>query len=140
MEDREFNVLIRNQRMATGMSSEMLCAADCFSKGYQVSKPLAGDSRYDLIIDRNGVLSRLQVKTISKSGQIPIGQIKYKVDTYGRGVQEIVEPKYEGSEFDYLAAVDRETKVVYYVPISDIDFSKANVPFGAKRREIYTVF
>jgi hypothetical protein len=137
MDDREFNVSIRNQRMATGMSSEMTCAADCFSRGYQVSKPLAGDCKYDLIVDKANTLLRVQVKTISGS-QIPIGSITYRENTYGKGVVERVVPRYDGSEFDILAAVDRTTKRVYYMPVAEINFSKAHVPFGITIRERYS--
>jgi len=128
--DREFNVQVASHRMSIGMASEMMCAADCFSRGYVVSKPLCGDSKYDLIVDRQGVLLRVQVKTLSHSNQIPIGYTKYYEDTYGKGSYAKSMPKYDGTEFDILAAVDRETKIVYYLPVEEVDFSKANVSLG----------
>lgn len=139
-DDREFNVAVKNSRMSTGMSSEMLVASDLFARGYQVSKPLAGDTRYDLIVDRHGTLSRVQVKTISRGSQIPIGFVKYTEDTYGRGVQQRTMPRYTGSEFEFIAAVDRDTKMVYYIPSSEIDFKKANIPFGKTARERFLDF
>src|SRR5688572_22511690 len=110
MEDREFNQMVARSRMFTGMSSEALCIADCYSRGYVVSKPFDGVQKYDLIVHNGVKLLRLQVKTISQSGQIPIGYTKYTEDTYGKGLQERVLAKYDGSEFDFLAAVDRNSK------------------------------
>ena len=140
MDDRQFNQSIAASRVATGAASEMFCAADLFVKGYLVSKPLRDGSRYDLIVDRDGVFYRIQVKTLSKSGQAPIGYIKYTEDTYGKGLQQRTIPKYQGHEFDILAVVDRETKEVYYIPVSEIDFSKPNVPVNAEARERFRAF
>lgn len=140
MDDREFRQAVASSRVSLGMFSEMTCAADCFSRGYLVSRPLADGSRYDLVVDRNGSLERVQVKTMSKTGSVPIGILKYKHDTYGKGVYDYTIAKYSGSEFDFLAAVDRDTKIVYYIPVVEIDFTKANVPLGKNIRERYLTF
>ncbi len=140
MTDREFNKSVAANRMCIGMGSEMICAGDLYYRGYRVSKPLDGTSKYDLIVDRHGVLSRLQVKTVSKGGQTSIGVLSYREDTYGKGVVIRVIPKYDGTEFEFLAVVDRATREVFYVPIADVDFTKANFPLTKAARLQYTDF
>lgn len=46
-----------------GITTEMYVAAHLLSLGYNVSQPLCQDSKYDLIVDVNNKLLRLQVKT-----------------------------------------------------------------------------
>ena len=45
------------------ITTEMYVAAYLLSLGYNVSQPLCQDSKYDLIVDVNNKLLRLQVKT-----------------------------------------------------------------------------
>ena len=46
-----------------GITTEMYVAAYLLSLGYNVSQPMCQDSKYDLIVDVNDKLLRLQVKT-----------------------------------------------------------------------------
>jgi hypothetical protein len=46
-----------------GDLSEMAVALALARTGYLVSRPVGENRRYDLIIDKGGVLSRVQVKT-----------------------------------------------------------------------------
>jgi hypothetical protein len=43
--------------------SEAMVLAALIKAGYKVSIPFGEDNRYDFIIDRDGILSRVQVKT-----------------------------------------------------------------------------
>lgn len=134
MDNAAFNKMAHHNRLSRGMASEMIVAADLYERGYRVSKPLDNDQGYDFILDRDGVLDRVQVKTLSQNGsQAPIGFTKYfwnGVETQTRQI-----PKYREGVFDILAVVDRHTKVVYYIPASEIDFSKANVKLNAEVKE-----
>ena len=49
--------------MKLGEYSESLFATHCMEKGYIVSKPFSHYTRYDLIIDVDNVLHRVQVKS-----------------------------------------------------------------------------
>ena len=51
-----------------------------FEKGFIVSKPYGDNSRYDFIVDFDGILARIQVRaTASKSGK------SYRISTgYGK--------------------------------------------------------
>lgn len=102
-----------------GIISELIVAADATERGYFVLIPLdGGHSQYDLVVEKEGKLLRVQVKTIKLKD--------YAVSLITGG------KRYIKGAFDYLAAVDRETRNVYWVPESDIDFSKTMVPMRGK--------
>ena len=55
-----------------GIATEITVAAYLLQLGYNVSQPFCQDSKYDLIVDANGKLLRLQVKTARQSSQTSI--------------------------------------------------------------------
>lgn len=46
-----------------GEITELKCQLYCLQKGFIVSKPLVDNARYDLILDYNNKLYRIQIKT-----------------------------------------------------------------------------
>ena len=54
------------QSKAKGLSNELLCQAYIISLGYNVSVPIGEDCRYDFIMDINGILKRVQVKSCTE--------------------------------------------------------------------------
>ena len=46
-----------------GEITEMKCQLYCLEQGYTISKPLIDNARYDLILDYNNKLYRIQIKT-----------------------------------------------------------------------------
>jgi Holliday junction resolvase-like predicted endonuclease len=51
-----------------GDLAEMLVAADLVRRGYKVALPFGEDWDYDLIVDRDGRLERVQVKYTESNG------------------------------------------------------------------------
>ena len=49
--------------MNLGEYSESLFATICIERGYIISKPFSHETRYDLIVDINNSLHRVQVKS-----------------------------------------------------------------------------
>ena len=142
MDDREFSQSIAKRRTSSGFSAELFVAADLYERGYTVSKPLDGSSKYDLVVDKDGKLFRVQVK--SSTGvyiQAQIGWTKYRENVYdGKGVTEHVIRKYNEGDFDVLAIYQRNSKTVYYVPVSDLDLSKSSFQVKQTERDRYLVF
>lgn len=142
MTDREFNQMVGKRRMSTGMAAEMAVASDLFSLGYIVSKPLDGVQKYDLIVDKDGQLLRVQVK--SSTGKYPqgwIGWTKYSENIYdGKGVTAHVVRKYVESDFDVLAIYHVATKEIFYVPVEDLDLTKSNFSVRIGDRAKYLEF
>lgn len=58
-----------NKTKVKGLITELQCQTYFTSLGYNVSIPLGEDCRYDMIVDIDGILIRIQVKTchLSKS-------------------------------------------------------------------------
>lgn len=54
---------MRRNTKIIGDASEAMMLAALISAGYHVAIPFGEDQRYDMIIDKNGVLARVQVKT-----------------------------------------------------------------------------
>lgn len=141
MDNREFNSKITKERMFLGMFAEHQVMADCYLRGYRVLSSGDGAPKYSMVVDRDGILIRLQVKALSATGQAAVGSIRYTENRYdGRGRQPFIEPKYTVSDFDYLALVDRLTREVYYVPVADIDFTKAYFTLRQGEKASYSEF
>tara|TARA_R110000803_G_scaffold48506_1_gene100742 strand:+ start:486 stop:851 length:366 start_codon:yes stop_codon:yes gene_type:complete len=73
--------------MNLGEYSESLFATRCIEMGYIVSKPFSYDTRYDLVVDINNVLQRVQVKSteyIRKDNQcqVRVGYTKEEADWF----------------------------------------------------------
>lgn len=77
-----------------GCLAEFKIAAELLKRGYQVSRPLADSSVYDLIADINGKLIKIQVKSTSK---------KPYENTTGVRIHVTRHRKYSTSEVDYYA-------------------------------------
>lgn len=85
--------------------------------GYEVSVPFGENTRYDLVIDRHGVLSRVQCKT----GRLRGGTIRFATaSTYGHlPSPREVRRAYVG-EIDHFGVFCPETGGVYLIPIDDV--------------------
>jgi len=88
-----------------GELSEMLLAGKLALAGYGVAFPLGENQRYDLIIEKNEVLSRVQVKT----GRLRNGVVRFNPSTR----------PYTG-EVDFFGIYCRELDAAYLVPIADL--------------------
>lgn len=142
LSDGEFRKLVANQRKATGTLAELLTAADLVGKGYPVFLPLMSIEKFDLVTVRNGEFLRLQVKMGAKSSlQVNLGRPTKRAE-YFDSVSWVskTSPKYTVTDFDYLVVVDRDTREVFYVPVSDIDLTSANFNLPASQRLRYNDF
>lgn len=142
MDDREFNQSVGKNRVAVGFAAEMFVAAHMYELGYSVSRPLDGSTKYDLIVDTGNSLVRVQVKSVGGVYiQAQIGWTVYKENIYdGRGVTSHVVRKYKDSDFDVLAIYHKQTKLVYYVPVGELDLSKDAFQVKQADREKYLRF
>ena len=85
-----------------------------FKKGFVVSKPYGDNSRYDFIVDFDGILARVQIRaTASKGGK---GYRFSNVYGKNKGLDK--------SNIDYLAAYILSEDIWYIIPISIIKNSK----------------
>ncbi len=92
---------------------------DLLTKGYKVALPLGEDWRYDLIVDKNNHLLRIQCKyTEAKNGVI-----KVRCETHdGRNYY-----KYKQDDLDYLAVYDKVTNNCYYISCSYLEKGRSSL-------------
>jgi hypothetical protein len=119
-EGREFESLQvdHHDTNRTGDISVSMLIARLLRVGYEVFLPFGSHQRYDLLIEKNGIYSRVQVK----SGRIKKGtvefngySISYKVSLDKRGSR-----RYTKEEIDYFAIYCAANDKAYLVPIEDV--------------------
>ena len=92
---------LRDAKRDAGLSEVMLIAA-LSRAGYVVSLPLGENHGYDLIVDKNGVLSRVRVKT----GRLRKGAVAFSCySSHG--------------EVEYFGVYCKQLGACYLVPIAD---------------------
>lgn len=98
-----------------GDASEIAVIYALHRAGYRVAIPFGENNRYDLIIEKEGTLSRVQVKT----GRLRRGVIlfhPYSSHIHRNGVSCRV---YAG-EIEYFAVYCEQMGSTYLIPISDV--------------------
>lgn len=93
-----------------GNLSEAKFLADALEKGYTVLVPFGGGCRYDLVLDKDNTLIKIQVKT----GKLKDGRITFQTTSNNRGVGR---KPYHG-EVDFIGVYCPQNDTSYLVPIS----------------------
>lgn len=104
-----------NSTKQTGLLTELQCQTYFTQLGYNVSLPLGEDVRYDMIVDVNGKLIKVQVKTChltkTESG-IEFATRSTQVNTQGQKSKT-----YSENEIDYFATFWEDK--VYLIHVKD---------------------
>ena len=105
-----------------GAITELEVATYLLKKGYVVSQPLVQDSKYDLIVDTNNHLYRLQVKTARKHPKNQGKSIVFNCRTTTNNVRECKQRYYSDEEVDFFATYwDNQ---VFLIPIKECSSEK----------------
>jgi hypothetical protein len=102
-----------------GITTEMYVAAYLLSLGYNVSQPLCQDSKYDLIVDVDSKLLRLQVKTARLAD---INSITFNCRSTTKNSSIHKSRSYSVDEIDYFATYWNHQ--VYLVPVGQCSSEK----------------
>jgi PD-(D/E)XK nuclease superfamily protein len=105
-----------------GDLAELMVAADLRRKGYKVAIPFGEDWDYDLIIERDGNLERVQVKYAESGGSVLAVRCRSHSLTNGKVKRT---KKYTAKTIDWLAVYDRSTDRCHYVPASELGEGKS---------------
>lgn len=112
-----------NNTAKKGQITESMVLARLVQLGYQCLIPWGHDHRYDIAIDDNGTLVRIQCKTARyrKAG----GSIAFNTDiTYARvGGKPHIVKGYKG-QADYFGVYSPDTGKVYFIPV-DIENTRS---------------
>lgn len=97
-----------------GITTEIYVAAYLLSLGYNVSQPFCQDSKYDLIVDVNGKMLRLQVKTSRETGN---NSIEFNCRSTTTNSKSNKSRRYSSNEVDYFATYWNNK--AYLIPIEE---------------------
>lgn len=102
-----------------GITTEIAVAAYFLSLGYNVSQPFCQDSKYDLIVDVNNKLLRLQVKTARLLNE---DTIIFNCRSTTKNSQTNKSRYYQSDEIDYFATFWNYK--AYLVPVNECSAEK----------------
>lgn len=96
-----------------GDLAELRVAADLVARGCRLSFPFGEDHDYDLIVDFDGRLHRVQVKYARSDGEV----VKVKCFSHSLTAGKVRSTKhYTPATVDWIAVYDVTTDRCYYVP------------------------
>ena len=105
-----------------GTITELQVATYLLSLNYIVSQPLVQDSKYDLIVDVNHQLIRLQVKTARPNLKNKAKTIVFNCRSTTNNVRECKQRRYSSNEVDYFATFwDGQ---VFLIPVNECSTEK----------------
>lgn len=104
-----------------GNLTELQCLTAFYEQGCHVSLPYGENSRYDMIVDVNGKLLRVQVKTSSLKKEDE-NAIEFSCRSTRVNSQGVVSNRYTSNEIDYFATFWKG--VCYLIPITECSVSK----------------
>jgi len=111
----------------TGLPEELLVAHEAIDAGWAVSFPFGGRAKYDLVLERGGVVLKVQVKTARpKDGNplrqeiVELGDYKAPQVDFFAGVVD-----FSGVETKYPPCVD-SPRHIFYKPYGDEDQDGGN--------------
>lgn len=105
-----------------GTITELNVASHLLSLGYNVSQPLTQDSKYDLIVDVNHKLIRIQVKTARINEKTQGLSIKFNCRSTTNNVRECKQRYYSTEDVDYFATWWNNE--VFIIPVNECSAEK----------------
>jgi PD-(D/E)XK endonuclease len=104
-------------RKQKGELAELVVASDLRRRGCKLAIPYGEDCDYDLVIERDGKLERVQVKHTQSGGAVISVKCCSHSLTNGRVRQT---KRYTAAMIDWLAVYDRTTDRCYYIPAREL--------------------
>lgn len=105
-----------NHSSRQGEKSELAVASELMAKGYGVSFPFGHNHQYDLIVDTDGVLHRIQVKTA-------------KVEEGNRYYISADVNQYDKKYVDLFAGYSEDNVATFFIPIGEASGKRQRVTY-----------
>ena len=115
-------MLTTNQK---GLLAEQAVIFECVRLGIGVAKPL-DDERYDLILDVDSRLSRIQCKWAAKQGDVVV----VRLYSNRRGPDGMITKRYSSEDVDGFAAYCLGTKTCYFLPVPFAQYREVRLRLG----------
>ena len=104
-----------------GLTTELQCQLFFTQMGYNISVPLGEDCRYDFILDLNGILLRVQVKTCREEKNGIVFNVK---SVHLNSTKGTVSHSYTKNDIDVFATFYKEK--CYLIPVEECGVSEKN--------------
>lgn len=99
-----------------GEKSELAVASELMMKGYGVSFPFGHEHQYDLIVDKDGELYRIQVKTA-------------RHEKNNRYYIQADAADYDNEYVDLLSGYSEDEVATFYIPVHEATGTQQRVTF-----------
>jgi hypothetical protein len=106
-----------------GDLAELKVACDLRRRGYEVAIPFGEESSYDLVVDRDGRLERVQVKYANRGNRSAIDVQCYSMTIVDGKVRS--RTPYTEKSIDWLAVYDAVTDQCFYIPAHELGEGRA---------------
>jgi hypothetical protein len=107
-----------------GDTAELAVALDLRRRGYRVAFPYGEDCDYDLVLDRNGRLERVQVKYTRSDGNVIVVRCRSQSLTNGK---VRATKRYTVETIEWLAVYDATSACCFYVPSAELAHGRAEL-------------
>lgn len=98
-----------------GNLGELKVASDLISQGYNIALPFGDNAAYDLILDKDNSLLRVQIKYVESN----IDFLKIRLASVTkRTARKLVHKPLSRDSVDLLAIYDKIDNICYYVPLN----------------------
>lgn len=123
-----------------GSESELAVAYELTKFGWLTSFPITHNSQYDLIVDVNGRLSKIQIKRAyihSKQRENTLCVETRRIIVKHSGDKKTVTRKYDNNGYDFLIAHYPKNNEFWVLPFNVCDKYAAQVYLTTKNNEQY---
>lgn len=112
---------MKDKTLIAGDVNELKCILDFESRGYYTSIPFSGSSRYDVIVDIEGKLLRIQCKSshLYKNDET---SIEFDATRSTTNTQKTTRYKYSKEEIDYFYTSYKDYG--FLIPVEEVSTSK----------------
>ena len=114
-----------------GQLTEQKCFLKCLEAGYQVSKPLFDNARYDFILDTGERLLKIQIKTSAwNEDKTAFSFNGYSQHSTGKGNKRM---KYTNKEIDFF--MTEKDGQFYLYPATETGFAEKCLRISARQNQ-----
>lgn len=114
-----------------GRIIEQKCFLKCLEMGYQISKPIFDNARYDFILDTNNKLLKIQIKSsVWNEDKTAFTFNGYSQHSTGRGNKRM---KYTNQEIDYF--MTEKDGLFYLYPAEEKGFATKTLRIKSKQNQ-----
>lgn len=120
-----------NENKIKGRVTEQKCYLKCLECGYQVSRPMFDDARYDFILDTGNKLLKIQIKSSTwNEDKTAFSFNGYSQHSIGHGNKRM---KYTSKEIDYF--MTEKDNQFYLYPAEEEGFVQKTLRVSCKQNQ-----